>query len=324
MARAGVFWDTSADPANFQTLRSRTPMNDRIALLMPTRNRPERMIRALKSIRDLATAPAKVVVVVGVDCDDSTTQSAALPAMGGVEVRRIVGPRLLTLGHLWNKLADNATGCDILAMSVDDYVMATPGWDAVYRQAAALMPCGFGVAWPRDPIHHPYICTHPVTTRAMMERMGFFVPPWFPFWFLDTWLEEVGVFSACGLRMNVQLGAPDGRGDTQGMRDLAFWTHFFEALRPARQRLAEAILHETYADQPGLLASLMLNVGLLPAYYTQRIRALYDPAYEAHVRGTTGNSVPSARYLEAKAQAEQYLTSLSLPLSPGKPASARP
>jgi hypothetical protein len=107
------------------------------------------------------------------------------------------------------------------------------------------------------------------------------------------------------------------------MRDLAFWTHFFEALRPVRQRLAEAILHETYADQPGLLASLLLNVGLLPSYYAQRLRVLYDPAYEAHVRGSAANTAPSARYLEARAQAENYLTSLSLPLSAVKPAPAR-
>jgi len=293
-------------------------MNDTIALLMPTRNRPSHMIRALASIRDLAADPRKVVVVVGVDDDDPATQAAPLPAMGAIEVRRIVGPRLLTLGQLWNKLADNATGCDILGMTVDDLVMATPDWDALYRHTVAMMPGGLGVAWPHDPMHHPYVCTQPVITRAMMQRLGFFVPPWFPFWFVDTWLEEVGVFAACGLRMNAKLGAPDGRGQTQGMHDLAFWTHFFEALRPSRQRLAATLLQEKYADQPGLLSSLLLNVGALQAYYAQRLRAFYNPAYEAHVRGADANSPPSARYLAARAQAEQHLASLGLPASPGQ------
>jgi hypothetical protein len=290
-------------------------MNDRIALLMPTRNRPASLVRALKSIRDLAEDPDRVVVVVGVDEDDKGTRAADWPAMGRVEVRCIAGPRMLTLGHLWNKLAQNATGCDILAMSVDDYVMATPGWDTAYRQAVALMPGGLGVAWPQDPLH-PDKCIHPVITRALMERMGFFVPPWFPFWFQDTWLEEVGVFSACGLRMTARVEAPDGRGVTQGMRDLPFWTHFFEVLRPIRRQLAATFLRELYADQPGLLSSLLLNLQILPQYYSLRIRKFYDPAFEALLRGAEANSAPGARYLEARARAEQYLTSLSLPLSP--------
>jgi hypothetical protein len=289
-------------------------MNDRIALLIPTRKRPDRLARALRSIEALASRPQQVVAVVGVDDDDQETLDAPWPALRAVEVRRIIGPRMLTLGHLWNKLARNAEDCDILALSTDDVVMASQGWDAEYRAATACMPKGYGVAFPRDPVH-PGMCTFPIVTRALVQKLGFFVPPWFPFWFHDTWLDEVGILMACRLPLAARIECPEGKGLTLGMRDIPFWAHFMESLRFLRVKAADEILGELYADNPALLISLRQNLRILPAYLSARMTGLHDPVRTAHLHATQADGEPDPRYLEARNQAEALLTSLSLPLS---------
>src|ERR1700730_11350925 len=143
-------------------------MNDRVALLLPSRRRPGSLRRTVDSIGATATRPDDVVVVIGVDDDDEETLELAAHYRPRVPVMWSRGQRELTLGRLWNRLGAADHGCDVLAMFFDDYVMDTPGWDEHYRQAAAVMPAGYGTAWPVDDTREPNFCTAPVITRRMI------------------------------------------------------------------------------------------------------------------------------------------------------------
>jgi hypothetical protein len=287
-------------------------MNSRIALLLPSRRRPQSLRRAIESIGATAARPEDVVVVVGVDDDDDETLELAAQFRPRVPVLWSRGPRELTLGRLWNRLAAEDHGCDILAMSVDDYVMATPGWDDNYRGAAAIMPSGYGTAWPTDSlIDNPNFCTAPLITRRMMERMGFFVPPWFPFWFHDTWLEEMGAFIACRLPLASQIVAPDGRGETQNLRDLPFWASLFEETRHLRMNLAMEMIDEMYAGHQQLQVSLKFNMIGVAMFYERRNARHADPEYAAMLtKNQPPASEPSERYLTARREAEEFMLSL--------------
>ena len=288
-------------------------MNSRIALLLPSRGRPASLRRAIESISATAAKPEQIVVVVGVDEDDRATIRLASVYEPGVPVLWSIGAREKTLGRLWNRLADVEHGCDVLAMLVDDYVMATSGWDEEYRHAVARMPKGYGTAWPVDDLHVPDFCTAPVITRRMMQRMGFFVPPWFPFWFYDTWLEEMGAFVACRLTLAARIAAPDGRGSTLNMRDLAYWARLFEATRPMRMELASSILAEVYDDQPELKVSLNFAMQGVAMYYARRNAPLLDAAQAAALEGRLGaRGEPDARYLATRADAEALITALQV------------
>ncbi|MEP7208865.1 MAG: hypothetical protein ABI920_18170 [Casimicrobiaceae bacterium] len=291
-------------------------MNSRIALLVPTRERVAGLARLIQSIADTADKPDDVVLVVGVDDDDAPTREFAGRCRSRVEIFWSVGPRELTLGRLWNRLAAGPHDCDILAMFTDDYVMATRGWDQQYRRAASVMPFGFGTAWPIDPLHPPNFCTAPVITRRMMERMGFFVPPWFPYWFHDIWLEEVGAFVACRLPLPARMAAPDGRGLTRGMRDLAFWAQLFDATRPLRLQLAHRLLDEMYAGQEHLKVSLRFAMQGVAMFYQRRMSSLADPARAAVIEQRhAAAGEPSTRYLAARKEAESLIASLHRPTS---------
>ena len=199
-------------------------------------------------------------------------------------------------------------------MLTDDCVMETPGWDDHYRDAASNMPLGFGTAWPLDVLHGPDVCTAPVITRRMMERMGFFVPPWFPFWFHDTWLEEMGAFVACRLPLTVRLGAPDGRGVTQNMRELTFWAALFEATRGLRMRLALQLIDEMYAGQRALQLSLRFGMQAVAMFYARRNAKLLNPERAAEIERQMGaRTGPTPRYVAARHEAEALLASLKGP-----------
>lgn len=287
-------------------------MNGRIALLLPSRGRPASLQRTLHSIGATAARPDDVMVVVGVDNDDAATLELSTRCRFPVAILWSSGPREITLGRLWNRLAAEEHGCDVLAMLTDDYVMVTPAWDDRYREAAARMPLGYGTAWPHDPLHGREFCTAPVITRRMVERMGFFAPPWFPFWFHDVWLEEMGAFVGCRMPLAARIAAPDGRGATQNLRDLTFWAALFEAMRPARMGLAGRMIDEMYADRQDLLERLKLGMNDVARFYRRRNRKLASPLRAAiieRLRGARGE--PGPRYLAARREAEALLASLS-------------
>lgn len=287
-------------------------MNGRIALLLPSRGRPSSLARALDSIGATAARPDEVVVVIGVDDDDAATLALADGFRSPVALSWSVAPPEMTLGRLWNRLARAEHGCDLLAMFTDDYVMATPGWDDRYREGAARMPVGYGTAWPHDPLHGPGIGSLPVITRRFVERMGFFVPPWFPYWFHDVWLEEMGALVGCRLPLAVRVAAPDGRGSTQHMRDLAFWARLFDATRPSRMALASTLLDEMYVDRRELRARLKDGMSETARRYQRRNRKLASPLRSAiieRLRGARGGP-PSPRYVDARREAQALLASL--------------
>ncbi|MDQ2962579.1 MAG: hypothetical protein M3R31_05385 [Pseudomonadota bacterium] len=287
-------------------------MNDRIALLLATRKRPDKLLRALESFGALAARVDKLVAVIGIDDDDEESIAVARTYAGKTGVLWSIAPRELTLGHLWNRLARLGHACDILALSVDDYVMRTEGWDEGYRSAVSLMPKGYGTAFPADPLH-PGRCTLPVITRRLMDRMGFFVPPWFPFWFHDSWLGELGSYIACLLPVAVAVDAPDGRGATNNIRDLAFWSELFEATRPMRVDVAKGLIEEMYANQPGLLINVFNNMpGVVMHHVAVRQRVMLKWAKDRKLDEIASVDV-SPRYREAKRRAEGLLAQLQRP-----------
>ena len=286
-------------------------MNDRVALLLPTRGRPSSLRRLIDSIDATVARPDDVVVVIGVDDDDAATLALAARLRSSVAILGSVGPRETTLGRLWNRLAAADHGCDVLAMLTDDYVMATPGWDDLYRRAAAAMPMGYGTAWPHDPMHGRDFCTAPVITRRMMERLGFFVPPWFPFWFHDVWLEEMGAYVGCALPLDVLIAAPEGRGRTQNLRDLAFWAALFDATRPLRTSLAVRMIDEMHTEHPDVAASLKHDMAGVARFYARRNRKVAGRVRSRLIewlKGTRGD--PGPRYRAARREAEALLASL--------------
>ena len=98
-----------------------------ISLLIPTRDRPSNVRRAVDSVKNTVSQPDLVEILFYVDLDDDTFPTEVL----GKNVRIVRGPRMW-LSVLQNILYANAFG-EILMYSADDVVYETQAWDEKVR-----------------------------------------------------------------------------------------------------------------------------------------------------------------------------------------------
>src|SRR6266699_6023173 len=146
-----------------------------ISLLLPSRKRPAILRRMVNSVRDTATHPEHIEIVVRFDDDDETSAEEA--RKDGLIV--LVGPRLRAMTIYWNKCFEACKG-NIVQQSNDDQVMVTKGWDIIVEDAFAACPDkillvhgddGSGKMGKDSP--------HPFVHRRWVEIIGYFIPPFF-------------------------------------------------------------------------------------------------------------------------------------------------
>ncbi len=171
-----------------------------IAILCQTRGRPELCARMIKSALATAEDATGFEVLLYVDNDDPRLNDYAVLAAGCPNVRLVTGPSL-DAAWRWNTLARKATRGSthpLLMMAGDDMVFQTQRWDAAFETARTNFPKGLGLLsfddgrGPKGKSH-----PHPVMTREMYEILGYFSPPMFQHWYIDTWLVEVAKRAGC-------------------------------------------------------------------------------------------------------------------------------
>src|SRR5581483_10847904 len=94
------------------------------SVILPTRERPAQLQRAVASLLATAAHPDRVELVLYIDDDDRISQQVELP---GITTVRIVGPRG-TMGQMTRACYQAATGTYIL-LANDDIAFRTAGWD---------------------------------------------------------------------------------------------------------------------------------------------------------------------------------------------------
>ena len=152
-----------------------------ISVIIPSRGRPDKLARCIQSLG----FHTNIEVLVGLDDDDPELQRnrAAMPCF------HVIGPRHRTLGALVNTLAAKATGKYLFFLG-DDYVIEQPDWPQRILDAAAKLPNDIGVLYPRCKFHKNF-ANLPIISRKHYEALGYFMSPIFPYWFIDTWHDEV-------------------------------------------------------------------------------------------------------------------------------------
>lgn len=273
-----------------------------ISVLIPERGRPEKLERAIRSLLDRAGGDTAVEILVQID-DDDEAWFGAEPA-GHPQLRILYKPRPITLGEKLNELANEANG-DILFFFANDVVMESEGWPQVMRAAVNRLPNGYGVCYAKDDLH-PGHASYWLMTRRMRDAVGFFAPPWFPYWFADTWWDEIGIMMQEHHQINVEVGSPDGRGKTHGMVDLPFWANLFLEMRPLRMRDTINLATLAHGEKTPALADIMAAIPTRNALCVARNQRLAS-AEHLEEWGRDSDSAPAPRYAEAKEYAEGLL-----------------
>ena len=277
-----------------------------ISVLIPERGRPVELQRLIRTLRETAGDDARYEIVVAIDDDDQAWPDPYLAKRTADVV--YCWPRPITLGEKINFMARRSDG-DIFLFLANDQVMVTEGWPSKIREAVDALPNGIGVPYLRDPMH-PGHASYPVITRKMAMAIGFVMAPWPPYWFIDTWWDEVGILMDLHFEIGVEVASPDGRGKTHGMVDLAFWVEWFNALRPWRMRDAVNLANLAHGKGSDRAKDVMMRIGDRASKCFSRVQHMNTPEF-VDFWSQMAESEPSLRYPEVKKAAEDLMAQVS-------------
>lgn len=179
-----------------------------IAILVPTRGRPEQFKRMVKSAAGTATDKDNYFIFSFIANDDHSYDSLGINENWedqGLRTRTWSGTCCSTVST-WNNLSEIAhlesvegvlgRPNNLFMLGADDTIFSTPGWDKAlldhYNNLEDKIHV-YALKDSRDPAGTP----HPIVTREYIDAMGYFLPPVFLHWYVDTWTVQIAKSAGC-------------------------------------------------------------------------------------------------------------------------------
>lgn len=157
-----------------------------ITILVPSRARPAQFKRMVESVRK--TAKTYVKIYACLRPGDVDVYREHLGSLAD-DIKIMIAPDNLPTSHKWNMMAVNSN-TELLMLGADDMVFATPLWDIALLEHYGTLEDRrhiYALQDSRDTHGTP----HPIMTREYVQAMGYFVPPIFLHWFIDSWTIEM-------------------------------------------------------------------------------------------------------------------------------------
>lgn len=169
-----------------------------ICLLCPTRARPEQCRRMIESIE--LTASDMIYVCLAFSEEDAVDYDIPIGKLSRhVSISHYIMPDCPT-AFKWNYMAEHQMQKkehDIFMLAADDMIFITPGWDNAltkhYQSLQGNRSHVYSLRDSRDSIGTP----HPIVTKEYIDAMGYFLPPIFLHWYVDTWTVEIAKANHC-------------------------------------------------------------------------------------------------------------------------------
>ena len=155
-----------------------------ISILTPSRSRPQLARRMYESAVHRAGRDIEVKFYLN---DDDPMLADYLAFLKPDQY--MIGPNQST-SYSWNLMAEQAQ-TDIFFLVGDDAQFATNNWANIVLQTFAKYPDGIACVYPRVPTLSRKKCPHFCLHRNWTKAVGFFLPPHFYHWYVDTWIREV-------------------------------------------------------------------------------------------------------------------------------------
>ena len=132
----------------------------------------------------------------------------------------------------------------------------TPGFDTKILEAASLFPDGIGIVY-----NHMANLSFPDcngVTAKFAEKMGYVYPPYFPYWFVDHWVDDIAKLIGRISFADVTLDKSKRPG-THDRREVAWWATFYDAGIVHRRKLARSIVESDDFIEPEWRKKLLLS-----------------------------------------------------------------
>lgn len=167
-----------------------------IAILVPTRGRPEQCRRMVESAHNTSSNTMRVYLGLTQDID-GIDQCVSSPAT----ITYRLFPDGMPTVHKWNLLAQQAMkdpGVKLFMLAADDIIFETPCWDEALIKHYEGLENKIHVYHLRDS-RDSAGTPHPIVTCEYIDAMGYMLPPIFLHWYVDTWTVAIaksgGVFT---------------------------------------------------------------------------------------------------------------------------------
>lgn len=157
-----------------------------ISILCPSRGRPHLAKRMVESA--LKTAGKEIEIILYLNNDDPELDN----------YKKLIEKKYYQIGpdrspgYSWNKLAECANG-EILFLMGDDATFETENWVSIVETAFNNIPDKIACVYPYVPgikkINNPHFCVH----KNWVNTLGYFVPPHFWHWYVDTWTRTIAI-----------------------------------------------------------------------------------------------------------------------------------
>lgn len=284
-------------------------MNKDIAVIIPSRNRPDQLMETVQELYKLSTGEDRIVYYIIYDQDDISTEKVveklklqinALENHPNHLLIDVKGSNDVLVTKRINQLVRDIPLKDYYVSLCDDMIPITSCWNYILTEE---MECNLLGSWTEEGDPHNF--TYPIFSKGWVECFNRLYPEYFPFWYSDSWCKEVHDL-AFGVERNYlisdKLILKGNRGKTNQLRDVKFWFEFFSFTRNIR-------IEE--ADQLQNFLGGLYPKDRRPLLYSMKER---DEAQLLNVNRYEerfgDNSEPSKAYLEAKKVAEELLDNI--------------
>lgn len=226
----------------------------RLSINLATRGRPQLLRNTIERTLGNIALPSTIFMV-SVDEDDQASIKVANDYLDRIAVS--VMPREDALGEKYNRVLKVAPADVYLAM-VDESPIITKDFDAKILEAAQVYPDGYAcVVGPLANLS--FACLYAVTEK-FAGKMGGIFPPYFPYWFIDHWLDDIAQMTGRMVATDVVSDFWSHPTQTIERREPGFWGTFYDRLAPERERIAHSIITAPdFDDTPARKQALIRN-----------------------------------------------------------------
>ena len=250
-----------------------------IAILLSTRGRPEKLQTVFSSLQKSTVGKHKISLWLYVDDDDLVTRreidAGRFPDLG-FPVHWHIGPRTPDWGQTYHVLwAATGRSAEVYMIANDDVKFETIGWDDILRAEFAKFPDGIVLACPYDPVA-PEIATFPIIGGGWINALGRIYAGYFHYWFDDMWVDHIGRMIGRYINIPILLSPIKGKGKTQRMRCLPFWTRFFQLTLSERKEIALKLINAMHPHDEKARAAALTKMEATAADFEKKAAEFSD------------------------------------------------
>lgn len=227
----------------------------KLVISLATRGRPDIAIPTIKRTLENITLP-ETVYLICCDADDRATIDALdREKLPGVHFS--IRDREDTVAEKWNRALDIPG--DLYMTQSDHTVHHTRGFDAMLLETAALFPDGIGIV--NNHLANGSFSYITAVTAKMIEFMdGKIYVEYFPYWFVDHWLDDIGrLIGRVAFSPIVTDNKAKAHVMTRELRECGWWGTFYDAMYLRRRKMARGIIDSPEFKEPEWRKEMLRN-----------------------------------------------------------------